>query len=281
MKNNDINNTINSLKNNNKSKIEFIIFLFAIIVILYILFYFININIDIKKYILILLIIVEITFLIFNILVMKNNNKLKKLINDKKNYFKNIIETKEDNINISNLIYNKDKSLKQEDIDRIDIFSKEERKIYSNNLIEGKYKDIYFKSYNIEIIDNNNKTYSGKWIELNTLIKDNISIYISKKEAYIKDLIYPKNIFEEIKDKNNRIFIKNKPKMLNHLIELQESINENIYISIINDRFQLLIFKDIKNLSIDRDIKRIFNYLETVYTYKSELLLCDTINTGD
>ena len=280
MKNHDINNTINKLKENNKNKIEFIIFLFILIILLYIGFYFIDLSINIKKYLLIFLILVEITFFIFNILVIINNNILKKLIENKKNYFNNKIKQQEDNINISGLLYSKDKSLAQEDIDRIDIFSKEDRIINTNNSIEGYYKDIYFRSYNIELIDNK-KIYEGKWIELKTLIKDNISIYISDKDDYIKDLLYPKKLFEEIKNKNNKIYVKNNSPIVNNLIELQNELKENVYISVINDKFQILIFKEVKNINIDRDIKRLYDYLDKIYKYKNELQLCDKINTGD
>lgn len=280
MKNQDINKTIDIIKYKNKSRIEFSIFLIVIIVLLYIFLYILNISLNIKKILLILLVITEITFLVFNILIIINNNKLKKLIDSKKIYFNNKIQSTDDQINISGLLYKKDKSLSQEDIDRIDIFSKEERIINTNNLIEGQYKDIYFKSYNIEIIDNK-KVYGGKWIELNTLIKDNISTYICKKDDYLKELVYPKNIFEEIKDKNNKIFIKNQTETVDYLIELQKELDENIYISIINDKFQVLVFKDNNEISIERDIKRIYKYLEVIHKYKDKLLLCDKINTGD
>ena len=272
MKTQDINKTIDKLKDNNKNRIEFIIFLLVLIVVLYLFLYIINIPIHIKKYLPILITILEIIFLIFNILIIITNNKLRNLINKRKEYFEKKIMSTEDDININNIVYKKDKSLSLEDIDRVDIFSKEERIIYTNNLIQGKYKDIKFKSYNIEIKDNK-KIYKGKWIELNTDIKENISIYISDKDKYINNLIYPKKLFKEIKSKNKKIFVKNNVSVVEYLIELQKELNENIYISIVNDKLQILIFKNNRSNNIEKEIKKILDYLEIIYKYKDKLVI--------
>ena len=272
MKTQDINNTINRLKYNNKNRIEFGILLFLLIALLYVFLYILKIPTNIKTFLPIIITILEIIFLIFNILIIITNNRLRLLINKRIEYFDNKIQEKENDISINNIILKKDKSLSLEDIDRIDIFSKEERIVRTNNLIKGKYKDIKFKSYNIEILDNK-KIYKGKWIELNTDIKENISVYISNKEEYIKNLVYPKKLFVNIKDKNNKIYVKNNNIIVERLIELQKDLNENIYISIVNDKLQVLIFKEFKNANIEKEIEKIFNYLDIIIKYKDELVI--------
>lgn len=272
MKTQDINNTINRLKYNNKNRIEFGILLFVLIALLYIFLYILNISTNIKTYIPIIITILEIIFLIFNILIIITNNRLRLLINKRKEYFETKIKEKEKDISINNIILKKDKSLSLEDIDRIDIFSKEDRIIRTNNLIQGQYKDLNFKAYNIEIIDNK-KLYKGIWIELNTDIKENISVYISNKDKYIKNLIYPKKLFINIKDKDRKIYVKNNNIIVEKLIDLQKDLNENIYISIVNDKLQILVFKEFKNTNIEKDIKKIFNYLDIIIKYKNELVI--------
>ena len=272
MKAQDINNTINRLKYNNKNRIEFGIILFLLIALLSIFLYILKIPTNIKTYIPIIITMLEIIFLIFNILIIITNNRLRLLINKRKEYFDNKIQEKDNDININDIVLKKDKSLSLEDIDRIDIFSKEERIIRTNNLIQGQYKDVNFKAYNIEIIDNK-RIYKGKWIELNTDIKENISVYISDKDKYIKNLVYPKKLFINIKDKNNKIYVKNNNIIVEKLIDLQKNLNENIYISIVNDKLQILIFKDFKNTNIEEEIKKIFNYLDIIIKYKNELVI--------
>ena len=272
MKTQDINNTINKLKDNNKNRIEFSIFLLFLVVLLYLFLYVINTPDNIKKYIPIIITIIEVIFLIFNIVIMITNNRLRLLNNKRKEYFEKKIQSTENDISINNIVFKKDNSLPLEDIDRIDIFSKEERIIVTNNLIQGQYNDIRFKTYNIEI-KKKKKVYKGKWIELNTDIKENISIYISNKDKYIRNLVYPKNLFQEIKDKDNKIFVKNNILIVEYLIELQKELNENIYISIVNDKLQILIFKELKNSNIEKEIKKIFDYLEVIYKYKEKLVI--------
>ena len=272
MKTQDINTTINKLKDNNKNRIEFTIFLFVLIVILYIFLYVLKTPINLKKIIPVTITLIEIVFLIFNILIIITNNRLRILINKRKEYFETKIQSMQNDISINNILYKKNTSLSLEDIDRIDIFSKEERIVRTNNLIQGKYKDVRFKSYNIEIIDNK-KINKGKWIELNTNIKENISVYISNKERFINNLVYPKNLFVKIKDKDKKIYVKNNNIIVESLINLQKELNENIYISIVNDKLQILIFKDFKNSNIEKEIKKIFNYLDTILKYKEELVI--------
>ena len=272
MKTQDINDTIDKLKYKNINRIEFTIFLLILIVVSYVFLYKFNLSLNIRKYIPLIIIFLELVFLIFNILIIITNNKLRILINKRKLYFEDKIKSKENDININNISYKKEGSLPLEDIDRIDIFSKEERIVKTNNLIQGEYKDKKFKSYNIELIDNK-KVYKGKWIELNTDIKENISIYISKKDKYISSLVYPKKLFKTVKDKNNKILVKNNILVTEYLIELQKDLNENIYISIVNDKLQILIFKNFKEGNIEKEIKRIFNYLDIIYKYKEQLLI--------
>ena len=272
MKTQDINDTIDKLKYKNINRIEFTIFLLILIVVSYVFLYKFNLSLNIRKYIPLIIIFLELVFLIFNILIIITNNKLRILINKRKLYFEDKIKSKENDININNISYKKDGSLPLEDIDRVDIFSKEERIVKTNNLIQGEYKDKKFKSYNIELIDNK-KVYKGKWIELNTDIKENISIYISKKDKYISSLVYPKKLFKTVKDKNNKILVKNNILVTEYLIELQKDLNENIYISIVNDKLQILIFKNFKEGNIEKEIKRIFNYLDIIYKYKEQLLI--------
>ena len=270
MKEKDINKTIDKIKFNNKNRIEFIIFLSCLLIVLNILIYTTNIFNN-KELILLITILLEIVFVIFIILIIINNYKLKKLITNRKDYFNNKIQTQEENINIDNIILKKDKSLSIEEIERIDIFSKDNRIINSNNLIEGKYNNLYFKSYDIEINDNKDK-YIGKWIILDTLIKDNISTYICNKENFIKDLIYPKNIFEEYKDKQYKVLTKNNNEIIKVLIDIKEELNKDVYISIINGNIQILVFND-KGINIEEEIKQLYSYLEVIYKYKDLLML--------
>ena len=126
MKTQDINNTINKLKDNNKNRIEFSIFLLFLVVLLYLFLYVINTPDNIKKYIPIIITIIEVIFLIFNIVIMITNNRLRLLNNKRKEYFEKKIQSTENDISINNIVFKKDNSLPLEDIDRIDIFSKEE-----------------------------------------------------------------------------------------------------------------------------------------------------------
>ena len=263
-------NKIDKLITKNKARVEFIIILFVLIVVLQILIYFTSIFKDIKEVIILLIILLEFVFLLFNILIIITNSRLKKLIKNRKIEFDEIIQKKEDNININNIVYKKDKHLSEEEIDRIDIFSKKNRKIISNDLIEGTYKNISFKSYNIELEDKNH-TFIGKWIILDTYIKDNISIYISNKKRFKKELIYPKNLFEEYKNKDNKVLVKNKNNLIIDMIDLKNNIGKDIYISIINDKLQILVFTSNNDMHIEREIKEIYNYLDKIYLYIDKL----------
>ncbi len=64
----DINKIIDKIKYNNKNRVEFIIFLFCILIILNILIYTTNIFSN-KKIMLLIVIILELVFIIFNILI--------------------------------------------------------------------------------------------------------------------------------------------------------------------------------------------------------------------
>lgn len=260
----DRNTIIRKLEEKNKNRIEFIIILFAFIVFLY----FIDIKINIiKNYINLIILLFELLYILFIVLIIITNKKLNRLITERKQTFKNKIETKEENINIEGISYNSEKGLSQEDIDRIDIFSKDNREIKSNNLIEGNYHNIDFKSYDIEIIDK--EKYTGKWISLDTNIKDTTSIYISNKNTYIRNLIYPKKIYEEIKNNKYRIFVKNNiEEITNNLILLKEQLNNDIYISIINNKINILIIKQNNNENIEDNIKEIYKYIDIIKVEK-------------
>ena len=265
----DKNALIRKLEDKNKNRIEFIIILFAFIVFLY----FIDIKVNIlQKYMNLIILSFELLYLFFIMLIIITNKKLNKLITERKQSFKNKIEFKEENISIEGISYNSEKGLSQEEIDRIDIFSKDKREIISNNLIEGNYHNIDFKSYDIKLIDK--EIYMGKWISLDTNIKDTMNIYISNKNTYLKDFIYPKTIYEEIKNNKYKIFVKNNiEEITNCLILLKQQLNSDIYVSIINSKINILILTKNTNENIEDNIKEIYNYIDIIQEHKKCILI--------
>ena len=265
----DKNTLIKKLEDKNKNRIEFIIIIFIIIVFLY----FIDIKVNIlKKYMNLIILFFELIYLFFIMLIIITNKKLNKLITERKQSFKNKIETQEDNINIEGISYNSEKGLSQEELDRIDIFSKDNRKIISNNLIEGNYNDIDFKSYDIEIQDK--EKYIGKWITIDTNIKDSMNIYISTKNTYFKDFLYPRSLYEEIKNNINKIYVKNNIEIItNCMILLKEQLNKDIYVSIINNKINIFILTNNTNENIEYKIKEIYKYIDIIQEYKKCILL--------
>ena len=114
----------------------------------------------------------------------------------------------------------------------------------------------------------------GKWISLDTNIKDTMNIYISNKNTYLKDFIYPKTIYEEIKNNKYKIFVKNNiEEITNYLILLKEQLNNDIYVSIINSKINILILTKNTNENIEDNIKEIYNYIDIIQEHKKCILL--------